>query len=144
MSFGENQLHPLEIEDARDAAHRASEKQRDVEDQMRAASRELADAERAYRQKLSLRILALHAGEGDQPGFAITTCETIAKGEREVSDLRYARDVKAGLLEAVKQEAFRRGADRKDVHQLLVWSERRDLRTDVPPAEWQEREAVVA
>lgn len=128
MSLGANQLHPLEIADARDAAFKASEKQREVEDRMRDASRDLAEAERAYRKRLTKRILHLKAD-----GTAITMCGEIARGETEVATLRYERDVKAGLLEAAKQEAFRRGADRKDVHQLITWSQHRDLRTDAEP-----------
>jgi hypothetical protein len=128
--MGANQLHPLEIESAREAAHKASEKQRDVEDELRQASRDLAAAERAYRRKLSERMVELKAA-----GLAITACADVARGEPEVSDLRYERDVAEGVLEAMRQQAFRRGADRKDVHQLLVWSERRDLRTDAPPAQ---------
>lgn len=130
MSVAENKLHALEIADARDAAYRASEKQREVEDRLRDASRDLAEAERQYRLKLSTRIVELHAG-GD--GYAITTCEGIAKGEKAVADLRYARDVAQGVFEAAQQEAFRRGADRKDVNQLLQWSQMRDLRSDAEP-----------
>lgn len=128
MTFGENTLHPLAIEDGRDAAFRASEKQREVEDQIRDASRKLAEAERLYREALSVRIVELHASE-----VAWTVCETIARGEKNVAKLRYERDVAKGIFEAATQQAFRRGADRKDVHQLLVWSEKRDLRIDTPP-----------
>lgn len=132
MSLGENTLHPLEITDARDAAFEASKKQRDVEDQIRQSSKALAEAERQYRLKLTTRILHLHT----QEGLAITMCGEVARGEKEVADLRYKRDVAKGIHEANLQQAFRRGADRKDVHQLLVWSEKRDLRTDTPPADF--------
>lgn len=134
MSFGPNQLHPLLIEDARSAAHRASELQRGVEDRIRTASRELAEAERVYREALSKRIVALYA-----EGKAITACSDIARGESEIARLRYERDVKQGVLEAARQEAFRRGADRKDIDTLLRWSQARDLRADTPPADWSEQ-----
>lgn len=137
MTLGTNQLHPLEIEDARDAAHRASELQREVEDRMRSAARELAEAERVYRKKLSERILALRA-----EGVAATTCSEIARGEKDVADLRYERDVKAGVLEAAKQEAFRRGADRRDIDTLLNWSMRRELRVDTEPTGRQQSEPI--
>lgn len=155
MSISENTLHPLQIEDAREAAHQASENQRNCEDRIKKASRDLAQKERTYREKLSKRILALHAGEGDTPGLAISTCETVAKGEKDVARLRYERDVAAGIFEAAKQEAFRRGADRRDVDTLLNWSMKRDLRVDTPPVDWdrdtgevigsgQQREKVAA
>jgi hypothetical protein len=128
MSFGPNVLSPLQIEDAREAAHRASELQRAVEDRIRETSRALAEAERSYRKLLSERILRLKAD-----GNAITACETIAKGMPDVADLRYARDLARGIHDASRQEAFRRGADRADVGRLLEWSRARDLRTDAEP-----------
>src|SRR5690348_4116350 len=96
----ENTLHPLEIEDAREAAYRASELQRDVEDAIRDAARDLAEKERLYRRKLSKRIVELHA----EDGYAITMCGDIARGEEACSDLRYERDVAEGVLEAARQQ----------------------------------------
>jgi hypothetical protein len=117
MTFAENTLHPLEITDARSAAHRASEMQAAVERRLTENTTALAEAERAYRQELATRILTLRAD-----GLPATVCADVARGERKCSDLRYARDVAAGVLDATKQEAFRRGADRKSVEQLLLWS----------------------
>lgn len=131
MTVAENKLHPLEIEDARAAAHSASELQRAVEDRMRESGRALAEAERAYRKRLTERIVQLKA-----EGTAITACEGIAKGETDVADLRYKRDIAKAMMEAVRQEAFRRGADRADVGRLLDWSMKRDLRVDSPPVEY--------
>lgn len=139
MTFSANKLHPLEIEDARAAAFRASELQRGVEDSIREHSRGWAAAERAYRQRLAERILEYKAA-----GNAITACEVIAKGQKDVADLRYARDIARGMFEATKQEAFRRGADRADVHQLLEWSMKRELRVDTQPSDWSGREVVGA
>ena len=128
----ENTLHPLEITDAREAAYEASKRQRDVEDQIRDASRELAEAERQYRLKLTERILYLHA----QDGLAITMCGEVARGEPAVATLRFKRDVAKGVLEAAQQQAYRRAADRRDLHRMIRWSEQRDLRTDAPPEKW--------
>ena len=128
MTLGENTVSPLEIQDARHAEHQASELQRGVEDRLREHSQALAEAERAYRKRLSERILELKAG-----GNAITACESIAKGETDVADLRYARDVAKGVWEATRQESFRRGADRAAIGRLVDWSMKRDLRTDAPP-----------
>lgn len=130
MTLGENKLHPLEIEDARMAAYKASEWQRAVEDELRNSGKALADAERDYRRLLSTTILQLHAGG---KGLAITACETVARGDEDVSAARHARDICQAQFEATQQQAFRRGADRRDVHTLLDWSMRRDLRTDTPP-----------
>lgn len=131
--IADNQLHPLQIEDARNAAFKASEKQREVEDEMREKSRTLAACEQAYRRALAEKILALRTAE-DQAAW--TTCSDIARGDGHVARLRYERDVAEGVLDAIRQQAFRRGADRKDVDTLLNWSMRRDLRTDTPPADF--------
>jgi hypothetical protein len=130
--FGDNTISPFEIEDARAAAHKASEQQRAIEDSIRNASRDLAEAERQYRLALTLRILHLHS----QDGVAWTACDVMARGDKKVADLRYKRDIAKGVLESVTQQGFRYGADRRDLHRLIEWSQRRDLRTDTPPPEW--------
>jgi hypothetical protein len=127
-TFGDNKLHPLEIEDARLAAFKASELQKDVETKLKRASADLANKERVYRRALTIRMLELKSDS-----VAVTACETIAKGEESIAQLRYDRDVARGALKAVAQQAFRRGADRKDINLLLEWSMKRDLRTDTPP-----------
>lgn len=129
----ENTLQPLEIADARGAAYRASELQRGVEDGIRNAARELADAERLYRKALTETIMRLHAD-----GVAWTACETIAKGEDNVADLRHERDVKRGLMDAAQQQAYRYAADRRDLAAMIRWSMHRDLRTDTPPVGWDD------
>jgi hypothetical protein len=130
--FGDNTLQPFLIQDARGGAHQASENQRAVEDQLRKASTDLANAERFYREKLTLRILHLHAVDE----VAWTACETIAKGEKAVADLRFKRDVAKGVLEAAQQQAFRHAADRRDLSRFIEWSMRRELRIDTPPADF--------
>lgn len=136
-ALAENKLSPLEIADARTAAHRASELQRDVEDEIRTKSRALATAEQHYREALAKKILELRAGEDKA---AWTTCADVARGDKHVARLRFDRDVAEGVLDAARQQAFRRGADRKDIDTLLRWSMARDLRTDTPPAEWADRQ----
>lgn len=136
MTLAENTIHPLQIEDAREAAFKASELQRSCEDQLRQTSRDLAEAERAYRKALSEKILELKAG-----GMAITACSDVARGDKEVADLRYDRDVAEGVMEAARQACFRRGADRRDLDTLLGWSMRRDLRTDTEPVDWSAQPA---
>lgn len=130
MSLGDNTLSPLEIADARDAAYRASELQRECEDQIRAAARDLANKERGYRQALATKILELRAAED---AAAWSACADLARGDRKVATCKFERDVADGVLDAARQQAFRRGADRRDVHELLRWSQARDLRTDTPP-----------
>jgi hypothetical protein len=40
------------------------------------------------------------------------------------------------VLEAAQQQAYRYAADRRDLHRLIEWSQRRDLRVDTPPADF--------
>jgi hypothetical protein len=131
--FGDNTISPFEIEDARAAAHEASKQQRGVENAIRDASRDLAEKERQYRLALTTQILHLHA----QDGVAWTACEAMARGEPNVANLRYARDVAKGILEAAQQQAYTFAADRRDLHRLIEWSQRRDLRVDAEPTERQ-------
>lgn len=132
---GENTLHPLEIQDARNAAHMASELQKGVEDALRNQGRELADAERKYRRALSKEILRVHV----EDGMAITMCGEIARGDETVSQLRYERDIAKARFKAVEQQAYRYGADRRDLDTMLEWSMRRDLRTEAPPDDWRDQ-----
>jgi hypothetical protein len=131
---GANTLHPLEITDARKAAHRASEVQRQVENDLRRASRDAAEAERVYRQALAKKILELRA-EDDPPAWSV--CGDLARGDRVVARAKFELAVAEGIREAVSQQAFRRGADRRDLDTLLTWSMRRDLRTDTPPPDFE-------
>lgn len=134
MSFGDNKLtNPYEIEEAREAQHKASEAQRELADRLAAAHRNLANAERRYRVALTARIKQLHA-----EGMAITMCETVAKGEDSIATLRYERDDLKGDLEKLDQLAYTMGADRRGLDGLVIWSMHRDLRTDAPPARWPE------
>lgn len=129
--LSENTLHPLEIPDAREAQHKASELQRELADDLAAAHKALAHAEFRYRRALSARIKQLHEKEG----MAITMCETVAKGEESIALLRKERDELKGDLAAVEQNGYRRGADRRALDGLIQWSMHRDLRVDAPPAE---------
>jgi hypothetical protein len=105
---------------------------------MRNAGRKLAGAEEKFRRALSVRIWELHTKEG----VAWTSCENLAKGEEPVVTLRRERDDAQVEVEVLRQQAYRRGADRADVGRLLDWSMKRDLRVDTPPADWS-REPVI-
>jgi len=118
-------LAPFDIAGARDAVRVAGRVQAQVEDDLRSASRALAEAESAYRRALSESIVSLHAD-----GTAWSVCGDIARGDKRVAGLRRDRDIAEGMLDATRQAAFRRGADRRDLSQLIRWSERRDLSDD--------------
>lgn len=138
MSLGENTLQPLQIEDAREAAHRASERQRNTADERAAAIKAKALAEFRYRRALTERIKQLHTqGFDGSSGLAITMCETVAKGEEPIALLRRERDEAEAEVVRLEQEGFRLAANRRSLDGMLTWSMHRDLRTDTPPADWQ-------
>lgn len=85
----------------------------------REAREKLAAAERAYRKALALRMVELRA-----EGVAATTCETLAKGEDRIADLRYHRDVAAGFHEAARHATYNATANRRAVDALVAWSMR--------------------
>lgn len=115
-------LTPFDLPQAREAIKTAGALQRGAEQAMREEAGKLASRERAYRLLLANKITRLHT-----EGVAWTTCETIAKGDPEVAQARYDRDVQRGVLDATQQAAFRHGADRRDLHTILTWSMRREL-----------------
>lgn len=117
--------NPFDLTDAREAVKVASRVQEQVENDLRSASSHLAECERAYREALATAIVTLKA-----EGTAWTSCGDVARGAKNVAALRHNRDVAEGMYEAVKQAAYRRAADRRDLSQLLAWSQRRDLADD--------------
>lgn len=113
---------PWSFSEAVTAARRAAEAQKAGEQAVRDASASLADAERAYRLSLAKEIVRQHAD-----GVAWTVAKDLARGAKEVGELRYARDVAAGVFKAADQRAWRDTANRKDVLLFSEWSKRRDL-----------------
>lgn len=130
--FGDNTLrNPFEIQEAREAEYVATKAQRDHGDVLARAHLKLAQAEYLYGRKLTKRIKELHVG-----GMAITMCERVAKGEREVALLRRRRDELKGELAKAEDYAYTLGADRRALKGLVEWSMYRDLRVEAPPSEF--------
>ena len=113
---------PYSFEQATAAQRAASDRQRQSEQFVIDSWKRYAEAERAYREALATRIVALKA-----EGTAVTACADIARGERSVAALKFARDVAEGVREAAGQAAWRASADRKAEQSFLEWSMRRDL-----------------
>lgn len=115
-------IAPYDFGEAVAAARRAAEAQKAGEQAVRDASADLAERERDFRRALARKIVEVHAG-----GAAWTVAQDLARGDDGVADLRYARDVAQGVLEAAQQRAWRHTADRKDVLEFINWSRRREL-----------------
>lgn len=131
---------PFDFPEAVAATRRAAQAQRDAEQARRDASTTLAEAERVYRVALAKRIVEVHAD-----GAAWTVAQDLARGDKHVADLRYARDVARGVLDAAEQRAWRHTADRRDMHELVCWSRRRELAEhggDDPRVAWSGRAAA--
>lgn len=121
---------PWEIAEARQAANLASAQQKGAENALREAARGLAEAERAYRMSLAQEILRLRAD-----GVAWSSTADLARGDKRVADLKFARDVASGVHEAAQSAAWRHTADRKDVGRFIEWSQRRELAENYLPAD---------
>lgn len=132
MSFGDNtNPHPLLIEDAREAQHKASEQQRKHADLLGKAYGAVADAEYAYRVALTARIKQLK-----EEGWAVTTCDNLARGEASIAALRKIRDEREGDIKELEQSGYTLGADRRALDGLIDWSKHKELRIDVEPVKW--------
>lgn len=115
-------LTPFDLEEAREAERLAAAQQEGGEGTLRDASKELAEKERAYRLALAQAITTLRA-----EGNAATVCADLARGDKQVADLRYHRDVAQGVLDAAQQAAWRFAANRKAVGRITEWSARREI-----------------
>lgn len=113
---------PWTFGEARQACRDASAAQIAVEDALKAAYRDYAQKEEAYRKALAVEIVRCHAD-----GIAWSTAPDIARGDDTVAKLRMERDIAEGVREALQQAAWRRTADRKDAQRFADWSQRREL-----------------
>lgn len=120
--------HPFDEQDARDAERTASSLQLGAEEALRDAFKKAAEAEREYRRSLASAILQARAD-----GHPATVCADLARGDKDVSHLRYLRDVADGVKEAAVQSAWRHAANRKALGRLVEWSARRDLSLGADP-----------
>lgn len=108
---------PYSFTEARDTARRFQQAQLDGERQLKEASKALATAEKAYRMALAEKIVQVHAD-----GSAWTVAQDLARGDKDVADLRYKRDVAKGVFEATQTASWRHTANRKDCLALIRWS----------------------
>lgn len=113
---------PFDFHTAVAATRRAAEAQKDAEQARRDAASDYAEKERIYRVALAKRILVVHS-----EGAAWTVAQDLARGDAQVANLRYERDVAKGVLDAAEQRAWRHTADRRDMHEFIQWSKAREL-----------------
>lgn len=114
---------PWTFEEARQKCRSASLAQEQAEDGLRAAARDAAIAEEAYRQALAVEIVRQH----DVEEVAWSVAPDLARGDTKVAELRRKRDIAEGVREAMVQLAWRRAADRKDAQRFADWSQRREM-----------------
>lgn len=113
---------PWSFDESVSACSAASQRQRQVEDDLRHAYAAFARAEEAYRLALAQEIVRQHS----QDGVAWTVAPDLARGDKKVARLRRERDVAEGVREACQQAAWRRAADRRDAQRFSDWSARRE------------------
>lgn len=113
---------PFTFPEARAAAHHASLRQIEAERARINAATEHAAAELAYRKALAERMTIVRS-----EGVAWSAAADLARGDAHVAQLRFERDVAAGVLAAQEQAGFRLNADRRVLERLVEWSMRREL-----------------
>ena len=113
---------PWDFDTAREAARKASQQQRTMEDFIRDAFKEFALAEEAYRLALAQKITELHAN-----GVAWSATGDLARGDKQVAVMKRKRDIAEGVVEAAKQAGWRASKDREDVAAFCRWSMRREF-----------------
>jgi len=113
---------PFTFGEARAAAHQASQRQVDAERSRIEAVKDHAATELAYRKALAQHMTLVRAD-----GVAWSAAADLARGNSTVAQLRYERDVSAGVLAAAEQAGFRLNADRRILERLVEWSMRREL-----------------
>ena len=113
---------PWDFDQARAAARQASISQRSAEDFIRDAFKTFALAEESYRLALAQKIVELHAG-----GTAWSATADLARGDKQVAQLKRQRDIAEGVVEAAKQAGWRASKDRDDVAAFIGWSQRREF-----------------
>ncbi len=124
------------FDQARQKALDAEGKQEAAEKRLAEAYEEAGAAERAYKEALALKILALKAA-----GVAWTVCGDLARGDAKVAELREIRDIKLGAREAANVAVWRHKDNRKDSRGFAQWSERRELAEAygaVPGPDWDQ------
>lgn len=112
------QTQPMDFATAIMEHRLASEAQHRAEIFLGQKAKEVADAERAYREALAKMILKK---KEDQPA---TLAKDLARGDPEIALLEYTRIVAEGMREAAQQSIWRHTADRKDLEQFIDWSKR--------------------
>jgi len=122
---------PYTFGEAVERSNALSAAQEVAEAETRRAYAQFAEAERVYRKALAEKIVRLRA-----EGAAATTAADLARGEAQVAELRYRRDVAEGIVEAAKQAGWRLQANRRDGHEFIDWSKRRDLAEGAGQPQW--------
>lgn len=113
---------PWTFEHSRQAASKASAAQHAAEKFIKDAAKQFAHAEERYRVALAEEIVRLH-----NDGVAWSSTSDLGRGARHVAELKRKRDIEHGVLEAAKQAAWRRSADREDTQRFMDWSMRREM-----------------
>lgn len=106
-----------DFQEAYNASEAAKSSQRECQERKKVAHENLAKKEQTYRVALALAITRYHA-----KGTAWTVCGDMARGEKEIAQLRFERDVAKGIVAAAEEEAWQHTADRKDVQEFITWS----------------------
>jgi hypothetical protein len=108
-----------------------SEAQHRAEQFLADKAKDVAQAEKDYREALARQIVT------ERANGPATGAGDLARGTPHVAELKMKRMVAEGLREAAAQSIWRFTADRKDLEQFIDWSKRASF-LDARPHDYQE------
>lgn len=111
--------HPYSFDEARLAVVHIGRRQREAERFRNERVKAAAEAEKAYRRGLAVKIIELR-----EQGWPATVCEHLARGDDEISDLKAAASILQGAVDTASHSLYRMGSDRKSLDSLVDWSKR--------------------
>ena len=110
---------PMDYQTAVEVMRVESEHQKEAESQLAKHHRSLADAEKRYREAVAKRIIEKRAEK-----HAANLCKELARGDSDIAQLGYERDLAIGMVDAAQQSIWRHTANRRDLEHFIDWSKR--------------------
>lgn len=114
---------PLDLDDARQAAHLLAQQIRDAVDNLGACHVAYANAELEYRRELAKVIAEIYSDLGK-----VSLVDDLARGNPKVAQLRHFRDLQDGQVKVARERLKQLDGERASLRQLIEWSQRFDHR----------------
>lgn len=119
---------PLDLDDGRKAASMLARQCRASVDNLDQAVQRHAESEHSYRKAFAKKIVELRAD-----GVPATICLELAKGDQQVAQLKYDRDLAKGIIDVTRERLRQLDGERASLRQLLEWSQKFENRQFTGP-----------